>query len=137
LPPGLGFNTNTGLISGTPTLAGEYQTFLTASNAAGTGASTVDITIFNNSNSVVREVWTNVPASTFPISRLTRPANSVAAYGALQGITDFGDKLRRTPARIYNHPDHRNYYFWISGSDSAHCGFPTTASRRTKSFAAL
>ena len=35
LPPGLGFNSTNGLISGVPTLAGEFQIMVSASNSIG------------------------------------------------------------------------------------------------------
>ena len=53
LPPGLNFNGISGAISGTPTVAGDYQTALTASNAVGLSAAIVDIQVIANSNSVV------------------------------------------------------------------------------------
>lgn len=45
LPPGLGFNPSTGLISGLPTLPGEYEIGLSASNTAHTGTATLALTI--------------------------------------------------------------------------------------------
>lgn len=45
LPPGLLFNTATGLLSGTPTAAGEFLVDVSATNAEGTGTLSVAITI--------------------------------------------------------------------------------------------
>jgi hypothetical protein len=45
LPPGLSLNTGTGFIGGVPTLAGEYEVILGASNAHGTGNATLLITV--------------------------------------------------------------------------------------------
>lgn len=45
LPPGLGFNPATGLISGLPTLPGTYEISLSASNTAHTGEATLELTI--------------------------------------------------------------------------------------------
>ena len=75
LPPGLGFNPVSGLISGTPTLAGDYQITLTASNSLGVGASVLDVTIFDTGSSFIREVWTNAPGiniSDIPIGTAKR-----------------------------------------------------------------
>jgi prepilin-type N-terminal cleavage/methylation domain-containing protein len=45
LPSGLAVNTTTGLISGTPTVAGNFSVTIAASNADGTGTGTLTITI--------------------------------------------------------------------------------------------
>lgn len=45
LPPGLALNTTTGLITGTPTAAGEFKALLSATNANGTGSKQVTFTI--------------------------------------------------------------------------------------------
>lgn len=45
LPPGLTVNTSSGIISGTPTTIGEYNTNITATNAAGPGNATLSISI--------------------------------------------------------------------------------------------
>ncbi len=45
LPPGLGVNTGTGVISGTPTAAGTYSVTISATNSHGTGSATLVITI--------------------------------------------------------------------------------------------
>ena len=51
LPPGLSFNTATGLVSGTPTAVGTYGAVtLTASNAGGQAMSNLTITVASNPN---------------------------------------------------------------------------------------
>ncbi len=47
LPPGLGVNTNSGLISGTPVLAGSYNSVVSASNRWGTATAAVRFSITN------------------------------------------------------------------------------------------
>ncbi|MDD5672792.1 MAG: Ig-like domain-containing protein [Chitinivibrionales bacterium] len=45
LPAGLSVNTGTGLISGTPTVAGTYSVTISATNSGGTGSATLTVTI--------------------------------------------------------------------------------------------
>jgi putative Ig domain-containing protein len=45
LPPGLSFNSTTGLISGTPTTPNTYSIALSATNANGTGTATLTLTV--------------------------------------------------------------------------------------------
>lgn len=117
LPPGLSF-TN-GLISGVPTLAGEFQVSLTAGNAIGLGASLVNITIFDTGSSVVREVWTDVPGLTVA----DIPADSLPSFtntlGTLEGMTNFGVNYGERVRGFLTVPATGNYYFWLSASDAA------------------
>jgi hypothetical protein len=47
LPAGLGINTSTGAITGTPTVAGTSNVTISATNSAGTGSATLVITVSN------------------------------------------------------------------------------------------
>jgi len=119
LPPGLSFNTGSGLISGTPTLSGDFQVFLTASNSVGVSASVLTISVFDTGSSVVREVWTNAPGVNISDVPLGTTPSSVAALGSLEGITDFDDNYGERIRGYITAPATANYYFWIAGSDSA------------------
>jgi len=119
LPPGLAFNSTSGLISGTPQQAGDYQVMLTANNAVGTGASVVDILIINTGSSVVQEIWTNISGTNVTDIPTGTPANSTNVLGALEGVTDFGDNYGERVRGYFTAPVTGNYYFWIAGSDSA------------------
>jgi Protein of unknown function (DUF1800)/PA14 domain/Bacterial TSP3 repeat len=119
LPPGLNFNTGSGLITGNPTLSGDFQVFLTASNSVGVSASVLTISVFDTGSSVVREVWTNAPGVNIADIPLGTTPSSIAALGSLEGITDFGDNYGERIRGYITAPATANYYFWIAGSDSA------------------
>jgi len=119
LPPGLTFNAATGLLSGTPTVSGDYQITLTSSNVAGLGAAVLNLQVFDTGSSIVREVWTNVPGNTIADIPLATPANTVNYLGTLEGVTDFGDNYAERIRGFITAPTTGNFYFWLAGSDSA------------------
>ena len=119
LPPGLAINFSTGLISGTPTLAGDFNVSLTASNSIGLSASALDIQIFDTGSSVTREVWLNVPGTNISDIPLTTPASLTNALAALEGVTNYGQNYGERVTGYLTAPATGNYYFWIAGSDSA------------------
>jgi len=55
LPAGLSINTNSGLISGTPTAAGTFTVTLGATNSAGTGSATLTLTIRTGATIVLQK----------------------------------------------------------------------------------
>jgi hypothetical protein len=69
LPAGVGINTTTGLISGTPTVVGNYTVNLTAANAGGTSAPfTLDISVLPDAP---------------PVVQITSPSNGATFIGPL------------------------------------------------------
>jgi hypothetical protein len=119
LPPGLSLNPQSGVISGTPSIAGDYQVAVTASNAVGAGASVVDMVIYYTGNAVTREVWTNVPGTNVSDIPVGNTPSISGAFGALEGITGFGKNYGERVQGYITIPTTGNYYFWIAGSDSA------------------
>ena len=119
LPPGLGFTATNALISGVPTLAGNFQTTLTASNSAGVGASLVNIQVFDTGSTVVREVWTGVPGTNIADIPVATAATLTNTLGTLEGITNFGVNYGERVRGYLTAPVTGNYYFWLAGSDAA------------------
>jgi uncharacterized protein (DUF1800 family) len=119
LPPGLVFNNTNGAIAGVPTVAGNFQVALTASNLVGTGASVLNITVLNTGSSVVQEIWTNVPGINISDIPTGAPANITNVLGTLEGTVNYGDNYGERIEGYFTPPVTGNYYFWIAGSDSA------------------
>ena len=116
---GLTFNTTNGVITGIPTLAGNFQVTLTASNLVGVGASVLNILVLNTGSSVVQEIWTNVPGTNVADIPTGTPANFTNVLGTLEGVTNYGDNYGERVRGYFTAPVTGNYYFWIAGSDSA------------------
>ncbi len=119
LPPGLTFNNTNGLITGVPSVAGNFQVTLTASNLAGAGASVVNILVLNTGSSVVQEIWTNLPGTNVADIPTATPANFTNAIGTLEGTPNYGNNYGERIRGYFTAPATGNYYFWIAGSDSA------------------
>lgn len=109
LPPGLLLNSATGVISGTPTLAGSYNVAIDATNtsaAAVSGSSVINFTIFPT-GSVTREIVSGSTAT---------------ADGTIPTVDDDNDYPDNTSRRLRGYivpPKTGNYYFWLAASNSA------------------
>jgi hypothetical protein len=79
----------------------------------------LNITVLNTANSVVQEIWTNVPGTNVADIPTGTPANITNALGALQGVTGYGTNYGEQIRGYFTAPVTGNYYFWIAGSDSA------------------
>jgi len=115
----MNFNATNGLLSGIPSLAGDYQITLTASNALGAGASVVDVQIFDTGSSVTREVWLGAAGANVSDIPVNTPATITNFLGSLEGITDFGDNYGERVRGYLTAPVTGNYLFWLAASDSA------------------
>jgi uncharacterized protein (DUF1800 family) len=119
LPPGLAFNNTNGVLAGVPSLAGNFQVMLTASNEAGMGASVLNISVLNTGSSVVQEIWSNVPGINVADIPTGGPANLTNVLGTLEGTVNYGSNYGERIQGYFTAPVTGNYYFWIAGSDSA------------------
>lgn len=119
LPPGLTFNPSSGLISGVPALAGNFQVTLTASNLVGVGASVLNIAVLNTGSSAVQEIWYHVLGTNITDIPTSRPADVTNVLGSLQGATNFAINYGERIRGYFTPPVTGNYYFWIASSDSA------------------
>lgn len=125
-----------GRISGTPTVAGDYQLSFKATNAAGSASSVLDLQVLDTGNGITYEVWTGVssalttsdiPTSTTP--NLTGVVNTFEDNATTYG-NNYGERIRGYLTVTTT----GNYYFWISANDVAelYIGNDPTAAAKVK-----
>lgn len=115
LPPGLSIDTTTGVISGTPAAAGSYSLFLTATNAQGTGAELLNLSIISAGVAPAAERWT-AAGTGFDIPASDPVASS--ALGSLATSAPDGTALERIRGYI-TAPRTGIYTFWLTASGPA------------------
>ncbi len=119
LPPGLTVNTATGLISGTPTLAGNWQVVVTATNSAGSGSAIVDFDILQAGGGITREVWTGQPGTDVATIPLGTAPNSTSILSALQAPVNVADEYGVRIRGYVTIPTTGNYRFFLRADDAA------------------
>ncbi len=121
LPPGLTLNANSGLISGTPTQAGDYQVSLVSTSANGNGSSVLDLQIIDTGNAITRDIWTSgvtgSAVSDIPVT-LT-PNSSDNSLSRLEDNTAYADNTAERLRGYFTAPTTGNYYFWLAASSAA------------------
>ncbi len=124
LPAGLSLNTSTGLIGGTPSVAGEYQVTVQATNIAGTGSAALSILVLNTGNSITREIWIglagpNVSDLQTHIALNTPPSSTDNALTSLEDNSTQSGTGSSTGERLRGYitvPRSGNYYFYLAAN---------------------
>jgi hypothetical protein len=119
LPPGLSFSSTNGLISGIPSLAGNFQVALTVSNSLGLSAAALNLQVLDTGSAVVREVWLGVPGNNLADIPLNTPATLTNVLGTLEGMTNYGVNYGERIRGYFTATNNGNYYFWLAASDAA------------------
>jgi RHS repeat-associated protein len=88
LPPGVTFNTSTGLVSGTPTTTGDYAVTIVATNSAGTSTAAAVLTIYPNTPNALTVMNGSGSTSNLPVGTAVMiAANTPAAGDIFNGWT--------------------------------------------------
>ena len=120
LPPGLSMS-SAGAITGIPTLKGNYNVAVNATNTAAgtvTGSSVIDFTIFPTGG-VTREVFGNAGGN--KVSDIAVPSGD-PGHTTIAAIDDHSDRSNNTGVRLRGYiipPKTGNYYFWVAANNAA------------------
>jgi uncharacterized protein (DUF1800 family) len=110
-----------GFITGTPPVGaqGDYQLVITATNAAGSSKSILNLHIEDSGRSITREFWTGVPGTSVAAVPVNLPPTGAGTLPTLEAPMDFGEDYATRIRGFITAPLTGNYYFWISGRNSA------------------
>ncbi len=119
LPPGWTVNTFTGLISGTPNTAGQWDVPISATNASGTGSALLHITVQATGSAITRDVWSPLAGTAVSDILLnTNPTSTGTVYsleGPQNAADDYGARIRG----YITAPTSGVYKFFLTASDAA------------------
>lgn len=119
LPAGFTLNASTGVITGTPTVTGEWKIMLTATNAYGSGSAFLQITALQTSGGITRELWTEVAGSSVAQIPLGEAPDSTSVLTSLAAPADSGDDYGVRLRGFLTAPETGEYRFYLRADEAA------------------
>ena len=110
-----------GVISGTPPVGAEgtYQIVITSTNAAGSSQALLNVRVADTGRTITREHWSSLAGTSIASIPVGTAPTGSSALSSLEGPTDFGEDYGVRIRGYLTAPVSGNYYFWITGSDTA------------------
>ena len=119
LPPGVTVNTATGLISGSPSLAGNWQVVVTATNASGSGSAIVDLDVLQAGGGISREVWSGISGTSVAALPLGTAPSSSSVLSSMQAPVNAADEYGARIRGYVTVPTTGTYRFFLRADDAA------------------
>jgi uncharacterized protein (DUF1800 family) len=119
LPPGTTFNAGTGSITFNPTVAGEWDIPISATNAAGTGSALLHLKVIATGGAITRDVWNGVPGTAVSAIPLTTQPTSTGTVAVLEGPQNAADNYGARIRGYVTAPVSGVYKFFLTAADAA------------------
>jgi len=119
LPAGFSIHPTTGVISGTPTVTGEWKVMLTATNAHGSGSAFYDLKVLQTGGNITREQWDAVPGSSVTQIPVAQAPSSTSLLTSLEPPANVGDDFGVRIRGFLTAPESGDYRFYLRADEAA------------------
>lgn len=119
LPAGFSIHPTTGVISGTPTVTGEWKVMLTATNAHGSGSAFYDLKVLQTGGNITREQWDAVPGTNVTQIPVTQAPSSTSLLTSLEPPANVGDDYGVRIRGFLTAPESGDYRFYLRADEAA------------------
>lgn len=119
LPPGFDLDEETGQITGTPTVAGEWRVLLTATNDFGSGSAFLDLTVIGTSGGITRELWTGIAGTSVSQIPLATAPTSTSLLTSLEASVNAADSYGVRIRGFITAPLAGDYRFFLRADEAA------------------